>query len=33
MELLAIAGLFIALAALAAVPLVLLLHLTHRNQD
>ena len=33
MELLAVAGLFVALALLAAVPLVLLLHLTQRDHD
>jgi hypothetical protein len=33
MELLAAAGLFVGLALLAAIPLVLLLHLTGRHQD
>lgn len=33
MELVAIAGLFVALALLAAIPLVLLLHFTQRNQN
>lgn len=33
MALLAAAGLFIGLALLAAIPLVLLLHFTQRNQD
>jgi hypothetical protein len=33
MELLAVAGLFAGLALLAAIPLVLLLHFTHRRQD
>jgi hypothetical protein len=33
MELLAAAGLFAGLALLAAIPLVLLLHLTQRHQD
>lgn len=33
MELLAAAGLFIALALLAAIPLVILLHVTQRRWD
>lgn len=33
MELVAIAGLFVALALLAAIPLVLLLHFTQRHQN
>jgi hypothetical protein len=33
MELLAAAGMFIGLALLAAIPLVLLLHLTQRRED
>jgi hypothetical protein len=33
MELLAVAGLFVLLALLAAVPLVLLLNFTGRNPD
>lgn len=33
MALLAAAGMFLGLALLAAVPLVLLLHLTQRHQD
>lgn len=33
MELLAAAGLFVVLALLAAVPLVILLHVTQRHPD
>lgn len=33
MELFAIAGLFVGLALLAAIPLVVLLHFTQRNQN
>lgn len=33
MELVALAGLFVALALLAAIPLVVLLHFTQRHQD
>lgn len=33
MELLAAAGLFAGLALLAAIPLVILLHVTRRNPD
>jgi hypothetical protein len=33
MELLAVAGLFVGLALLAAIPLVILLHVTQRHPD
>jgi hypothetical protein len=33
MELLAVAGLFVGLALLAAIPLVVLLHVTQRDPD
>jgi hypothetical protein len=33
MELLAVAGLFAGLALLAAIPLVILLHVTRQGQD